>query len=77
MFVDKEQSQKAKEDRQKRIRAYLAKFNEQNKAKNSTADVIDEIYQENMKRADIHSNLVSSRHLLGKDQYLEFKNDIN
>jgi len=38
--------------------------------------VIDQIYQDQTKKANLQVNLVSTRHLLGKDQYLEFKNDI-
>jgi UTP:GlnB (protein PII) uridylyltransferase len=68
---------KQKDERLNRIRNYLEKFYDIKKSETSTVDVIEQIYQENMKRADIHSNLVSTRHLLGKDQYLEFKNEIN
>jgi hypothetical protein len=66
-----------KEERQQRIRQYLAKFHEQHhESQMSTVQVIEDIHRENMKRAELHSNLYSTRHLLGKDQYLEFKNDI-
>jgi hypothetical protein len=55
----------------------MAKFHDHKNDSFSTVDVIDQIYAEHSKRSDVHVNLVSSRHLLGKDQYLELKNDIN
>ena len=74
VFVDKEQLLKAKQEKQSRIRNYLENFHE--KGKLSTVDVIDQIYKKHTNRSNLHVNLFSTRHLLGKDQYVEFKNDI-
>ena len=42
----------------------------------ATIDVIDTIFGESRLRTDNHVNLVTSRHLLGKNQYMEIKADV-
>lgn len=40
-------------------------------------DVIDQIYDESRARSENHVQLFTTRSLLGKNQYMEFKADIN
>ena len=44
---------------------------------NRTVDVIDQIFEESRVRSENHVQLYTTRNLLGKNQYMEFKADIN
>lgn len=54
---------------------FLETYQEQAKP-TATIEVIDTIFGESRIRTDNHVNLVTSRHLLGKNPYMEIKADV-
>ena len=66
---------KAKEDRFKLVNNFLDTYHEQVRP-TATIEVIDAIFGESRLRTDNHVNLVTSQHLLGKNQYMEIKADV-
>jgi len=62
-------------ERLKLVHDFLDTYHERAKP-TATIDVIDSIFRESRIRTDNHVNLVTSRHLLGKNEYLEIKADI-
>jgi hypothetical protein len=57
------------------VNNFLETYQEQARP-TATIDVIDTIFGESRLRTDNHVNLVTSRHLLGKNQYMEIKADV-
>jgi hypothetical protein len=64
------------------VKSFLTNFHAHNDHKgkdtaNRTVDVIDQIFDESRARSENYVQLYTTRNLLGKNQYMEFKADIN
>eukprot|EP00347_Sterkiella_histriomuscorum_P014058 403362320 len=76
VFVDVEQLRRLKEIRRDKIENFIKKFEEQKSQKLSTQDIIESIYKNQRDQTELEINLATSRILLKKDQYTEFKKDV-
>ncbi|CDW74823.1 UNKNOWN [Stylonychia lemnae] len=76
VFMDFEQVKRMKEQRKEKIAQFIKKYEESKSHKVSTSDVIEKIYNNQREATEVEINVVSARILLNKDQYTEYKKDI-